>query len=326
MKISESAEFEILNALGQDLPGFVTATRTIDVPTHIVRFFGRDADIVAIEPPGTTLEKFSLAGVQLKFSVIRDARSRYTLTIAGATGVTIVKLPHPTFPLLPENDFSSMHLARMVGVDTPNFWLDDMSKLDIPGLDELKGSFFAIERFDRTESSRVHIEDFAQVFGVRARDEYKGVSYDQLLAVIAHRTRDGERDVREAVRRLVVNILLGNGDAHLKNFSLVYRDPTKPDLAPAYDVVSTVQYMPDDTTMALSLAGEKDVANLRLAHFEKVARRIDFPRPQRLANEARDTIQMAKKLWPAELANLPISDRYRTSILERLTHLPIARE
>lgn len=73
--------------------------------------------------------------------------------------------------------------------------------------------------------------------------------------------------MRQAVRRLVVNILLGNGDAHLKNFSLIYRDPKKPDLAPAYDIVSTIQYMPGDTTP------RKDI-NL-IVHRLAAARRHD---------------------------------------------------
>lgn len=60
----------------------------------------------------------------------------------------------------------------------------------------------------------------------------------------------------EFIRRLVVNILVGNGDAHLKNWWVSYRDKVTPRLSPAYDLVSTIQYVQNDS-LALNLGGEK---------------------------------------------------------------------
>ena len=58
-------------------------------------------------------------------------------------------------------------------------------------------------------------------------------------------------------RRLVFNVLMGNGDAHIKNWSLIYDNPLRPRLAPAYDLVSTVAYTTHDTSIALNMAGVK---------------------------------------------------------------------
>src|SRR5205085_2078009 len=138
------------------------------------------------------------------------------------------------------NEYTSMTLARLAGVDTPDFWMDDISALDIEGLTGLEGQVFAIRRFDRTPD-RVHIEDFAQVLSLRPEQKYGHTNYDTLANVLLNQTGAGVGNLRRFVRRLVVNILIGNGDAHVKNFSLIYPDGRTPELAPAYDVVSTIQ-------------------------------------------------------------------------------------
>ncbi|NJS37066.1 MAG: HipA domain-containing protein [Brachymonas sp.] len=84
--------------------------------------------------------------------------------------------------------------------------------------------FLSVKRFDRdapsehagfTRAGRLHMEDFCQVLSMPAQQKYEG-SYLQIMAVLAGLGRDA--DVEELVRRLVVNELLGNFDAHLKNF------------------------------------------------------------------------------------------------------------
>jgi serine/threonine-protein kinase HipA len=84
----------------------------------------------------------------------------------------------------------------------------------------------------------------------------------------------GLNDLKEMARRLALNVLLGNGDAHLKNWSLIYDNPVQPRLAPAYDLVSTVAYTKHDTSIALNMGGIKDFTAITLGTFKKLFERI----------------------------------------------------
>ena len=91
----------------------------------------------------------------------------------------------------------------------------------------------------------MHIEDFAQVFGVYPEDKYRRASARNIGAVIGAECRGD--DIVEFIRRLTFNTLIGNADMHLKKWSLIYPDRRHAALAPAYDLVSTIAYLPDDS-------------------------------------------------------------------------------
>ncbi len=113
--------------------------------------------------------RFSLAGVQLKFSAINEAGGGLTIPAKGIGGSWIVKLPSREFDGVPENEFSMMTLARLIGMDVPALQLIDIDAIrNLPeGIDTLRGQALAIERFDRLPGAgAVHIEDFAQIFGI----------------------------------------------------------------------------------------------------------------------------------------------------------------
>lgn len=326
LKIHEDQEFDILAALGKDLPGAITAEMIERVPTGIRDFFGQESTTRVSLEIGKTPEKFSLSGVQLKFSVLKGSAERYTLAKENGVGSIIAKLPHPGRISLPENEFSSMTLAREVGVQTPKFWVEDIGVLEIPGIEGFVGNFYAIERFDRKGNTRIHMEDFGQVMNVRADRKYTETNYDTVAKIILAGTLAPLPSLYEFIRRLVVNILLGNGDAHLKNFTLLYLDSKRPVLSPAYDVVSTIQYMPSDTTMALNMAGEKESMKIGLEHFLKMGEKIGFPNPKALAKQAHGTVVEAIHKWPSLIEALPYDDSHKRVLLERLKNLPIVKE
>src|SRR6185369_11430089 len=175
----------------------------------------------------------------------------------GAGGDWIVKLPSTRLPGVSENEFSMMSLARSVGIEVPDTRL--LALDEIEGLPEdigrLQGAAYAVARFDRPgEGGRLHIEDFAQVFGVFPEAKYERASYRNIAQVLWRET--GEDGLSEFVRRLVFSALIGNADMHLKNWSLIYRDGRTPSLSPAYDLVSTMAYLPDDKA-ALKVARSK---------------------------------------------------------------------
>ena len=150
-----------------------------------------------------------------------------------------------------------MTLARKIGMNVPALELIDIA--DIDGLSKdvasMKGRALSIERFDRlSDGGSVHIEDFAQIFGVYPKDKYKKASMFNIASVIV--TESDDADIREFVQRLVFNTLIGNADMHIKNWSVYYPDRRIARLAPAYDFVSTIAYLPD-TEAALTVGRSK---------------------------------------------------------------------
>jgi serine/threonine-protein kinase HipA len=87
------------------------------------------------------------------------------------------------------------------------------------------------------------MEDFAQVFGLFAADKYEKRSYANIASVLA--AEIGQSAVIDFMRRLTFSIMIGNADMHLKNWSLLYPDGRHPQLAPAYDYVCTIPYLPN---------------------------------------------------------------------------------
>jgi serine/threonine-protein kinase HipA len=170
-----------------------------------------------------------------------------TIPAEGVGGSWIVKLPAREFAGVPENEFSMMTLARHVGIDVPPLELVSIDAIhNMPeGVGALEGQALAIKRFDRLQDgSAVHVEDFAQIFRVHPEDKYEKASARNIAQVIA--AEGTEDDIAEFIRRLTFNTLIGNADMHLKNWSMIYPDRRRAALAPAYDFVSTIAYLPDD--------------------------------------------------------------------------------
>jgi serine/threonine-protein kinase HipA len=264
---------------------------------------------------------FSLAGVQLKFSAIKAATGGLTIPADGAGGSWIVKLPSVTHEGVPENEYAMMELARRVGIDVPAAALVPIKDIgDLPEGIEIKGrDAYVIKRFDRSsDGERIHIEDFAQIFGVYPDDKYKSANYENIASVIW--AEIGEAGIAEYVRRLVFNGLIGNGDMHLKNWSLIYPDRRKAALAPAYDFVSTIPYIKGDR-MGLNLAGSKEFSSLTNAQFERFAAKARLP-TRLVLDTVKDTVQAFAAVWD-DARDLPIAKPVKSVIEAHLRELPI---
>jgi serine/threonine-protein kinase HipA len=148
-----------------------------------------------------------------------------------------------------------------------------------------------------TRGRRVHQEDFAQVANVRRAHRYGQLSHTRLALIV--RQVAGEDDFDEVIRRTAFNIIIGNGDAHLKNWSLQYPDGIRARLSPAYDLVATVAFIPTDT-LALRLSRENRFEAIERRHFERLAEKVGVP-PDRVTEIVRNTIQRALSTWPTDL-------------------------
>jgi len=261
------SDYELLCRLGQDLPG--------DVTVHAERFPVSDydeADVVGLKPDHPL--RPSIAGVQLKFSF---SSNRLTFPASGKRAWWIAKLPDRSLPMLPKNEYATMQWLHAAGLDVPLPRLVEAGTVpDLPeGLVEAEESVYLIPRFDRNEHGRVHVEDFAQIADVPPQFKYRepGVTYDSLGLTIKRLT--GDVGFAEYVRRLAAMVIVGNTDAHLKNWSIIYPDGRTPALAPVYDfhsltVYSRYRHMP----LALRFAGEEMVNLITISHFEKMAETV----------------------------------------------------
>lgn len=306
--------YPLLLALGEDLPGAVVVRSDDD---HVPD----DRSEPGPEYGGRLA--FSLAGVQLKFSMARQGR-RFTLPMSGVGGRWIVKLPDRAFRDVPANEFATMRWAAATGLDVPDVEL--LAGADLDGVPESlvapEEQVYAVRRFDRTDAGRVHIEDLAQVREVRPSKKYDGTSYDAIGRVVVALT--GEEGFTEYVRRLVFIVLTGNGDAHLKNWSLIYPDGRTPRLAPAYDLLSVTVYEQfSEDRMAFRIGGERSFAALRRDHFRRLADSAGTD-PDDVVALVDGTVEAMRAAWPP-VRDDPSTPGFLARYLdERLGTLPLA--
>ncbi|MEH3075756.1 MAG: HipA domain-containing protein [Quadrisphaera sp.] len=241
----------------------------------------------------------------MKLSLVA-AGDRLVLPLGGVRGDWIVKFPDAALPHLPVVEHLTMQVARRVGIEVPSIKLLHRDEVpETPSTLWAAGEelAFGIERFDRApDRTSIHIEDFAQVRGVWPSQKYDG-RYE-VLAALTHRGHDWD-SLRELVRRLIFNVLVDNSDAHLKNFSLIYRDPRRPVLAPAYDIVSVAPYDGYGGEMALSLGGNRRPARMRVADFGRLARGTDVS-AEELVDVAALVVRSVEEAWEAALDEHPV--------------------
>ena len=312
-------EFFLLHALGADLPGAVTVMPTDAEAAEGDRVRADHDDRGQDE--GRAL-RFSLAGVQLKFSAIMGAAGGLTVPANGIGGSWIVKLPSARFQSVPENEFVMMELARRIGIPVPRIRLVPVR--EIAGLPSdagaMEGNALAVERFDRLPvGGRAHIEDFAQVFGMFPERKYERRSYADIAAVLW--SEAGEEAVNDFMRRLVFSVLIGNADMHLKNWSIVYPDSRVPVLSPAYDLVATLPHLPNDR-LALAFGGGKGFDGIDPGRVRRFADRAGLA-VNPLWRIVEETIERTVGAWRAHDARDLLPRDIRASIerhLERVAN------
>jgi serine/threonine-protein kinase HipA len=305
--------------LGEDLPGAVIVRRVEDAVDGQDE---RDDDLrAAASAPADDALRFSLAGAQLKFSVLYRTGTRGpTIPVDGRGGDWIAKLPAETYANVPANEYEMVLWAGRAGITVPE--VDLVTVAEVEGLPiqlDPERRVFLSRRFDRPEpGARIHQEDFAQIANVRPSARYGTLSYTSIAKIV--RAVAGEADFDEVIRRLAFHVLIGNGDAHLKNWSLVYPDGVRARLSPAYDLVATVTYIPADK-LGLKLSRENRFDHLRVQHFERLADHAGVPR-DRVVGLARSTIQRAMASWPES----SLDPHRLASLRDHVQRLPLLRD
>lgn len=281
--LKSAQEFALMAVLGADLSGAVVI-QPMDSPK------------AGSQPAHPGVLRFSLAGVQLKFPAILETSGGLNIPPQGIFGNWIVKLPSSQFPAISENEFVMLELARAIGIPVPATRLVPVAEIGgLPSdLARVPGQALAVQRFDRTDSGeRIHMEDFAQVFGHLPEDKSKGRGCANIAAVIrAEVAGDATTDF---LRRLVFSVLIGNGDMHLKNWALLYPDGRVPTLAPAYDYLSTLPYLREDQ-LALSFGGSRSTDGITIDQARRFADRAGLPMAPSW-DTVRTTAELTARAW-----------------------------
>lgn len=320
--VNPKREFFLLWVLGRDLPGAVT-TNPADGEAWPPAKGDKAESRAQNEERRKNALRFSLAGVQLKFSAVKDATGGLTIPAEGVGGSWIVKLPSAKYNGVPENEYAMMNIARAIGIDIPEVQLIGPGGIDrLPdGIDSLKGNALAVRRFDRTPEGPIHIEDFAQVFGIYPDDKYEKASYRNIAAVIAAET--GNTGTAEFIRRIVFNALIGNADMHLKNWSLIYPDRRQAALAPGYDFVSTIHYIPDDNA-SLTFGRTKKFGEFTKDELAYMAGKARLPE-KLVLDTAAETVEAFHEVWRREKNNLPLTKDMIGTVEKQIQVVPIAK-
>lgn len=257
--VSAMRPMELIRVLGKDCAGDVVVLEegdSYDLPEEAAYVPLPSAlEEIARYPYGAISRlraeyRLSLAGGQEKIALFHDDRAPLSegwfAPLAGAPSSHIIK-PQATdrFPFLALNEFICMEAARAMGFDVPDTAL-------VPGEHPL----FVVRRYDRESAEesgdgapqmlrRVHQEDFCQAIGLTSGEKYETQkthhARDMAAILVGYAARPIEA-LGELFRRIALNYLIGNCDAHLKNYSLFLREGAAVSLAPVYDVVCTTIY------------------------------------------------------------------------------------
>jgi serine/threonine-protein kinase HipA len=325
--------FGILAAAGEDLPGAVQVLpANLDKLTATARAFGvtGGADNLEICVPEEAAEgAASLSGFQDKIALshARDGK-RYGLPVKGTLSDLIAKLPLAHDDSQVMNEYACMQLAALAGVNVAQCRPVPMRQMGGHAeLVEVLGEstrFLAVDRFDRGPSSAVHMEDGCQLLRLMPAQKYAGRDYFVRLVQVLNRfSTRGIEDVRQFFIRQTVNTLIGNSDAHLKNFSVLYHNGIMPELSPAYDIVC-VAALPGFQGFGTNVAIDKLQRQETLETYMAVAKSAGIA--DRIAKAAvKQTVALAKERWPNALREMEVPEAVRTEITNRLASLPLAK-
>jgi serine/threonine-protein kinase HipA len=316
-------ELAILVALAEDLPGAVRVANASEQMTASTEA------TYTVDPRNTQADtlriRFSLAGVQLKFSVLRRHNGTVTLPAKGLGGDWIVKLPDRQFPGVPTNEHAMMTWARLAGMNVPEVALvsaDELENID-RSLFVRPEPAYLVRRFDRSANGgRIHMEDMAQVFDLYPGDKYSRYHYHHLAKVV--KAVAGLNGLDELLRRIVFMVASGNSDMHHKNWSLLYPDGIHAQLAPAYDLVATVVYSEVSDELALKLAQSKRWEDVRLASFDFLADEIKADRSH-VKHVVEETIDALVRTRAEAAANSDLIDADWAKIEQHWNRVPLLK-
>lgn len=322
-------EFELLAAAGHDLMG---ALEVEPMPPQAgvpdtVRYWHTTQGLDVLEPGFVEFpvaDAASLPGVVTKFSAVHNGR-RYTIHRQGRAGSTILKLPTSRHPDLVVNEYMGYQLCEALGLHCARASILNRAEAELPEQVPFD-TILAVARFDHLPGGeRVHMEEFNQVLGYAPRQKYgrnHGTEplrdWATMLRVLNRLSPEPVQDTREFLARMLAFMLMGNTDAHLKNWALVYPDGRHPRLAPVYDPVCVAAFFANAPPgqYAINRAIDERLRRIDWNGLRALMQAGGLLRIPRHISLLRDLLRQAQALWPALLKNAPTN--MAGAITERL--------
>jgi serine/threonine-protein kinase HipA len=252
----------------------------------------------------------SLGGVQSKILLSRDG-GRWYWPAGGAASTHIIK-PDPLDSPIPDllaAEHWALDLARAAGLAAARATMDRFGTRDA----------LVVERYDRTtDHRRIHQEDFTQVLGLASAAKYDQSTavpsrLAQVAAVAAPHTRTPASFKADLLKAVAFNVLIGNGDAHSKNYSVLIRETGEVMLAPLYDAAPTLLLYARSSNAGHSVAGQARLNYITLDHLVREAAGwgVDAEVARSTVSEVFTAAAEAQVPAPETLGHLPalIADR-----------------
>jgi serine/threonine-protein kinase HipA len=288
LRLSEEDGFGLLEALGAECAGAVAVLSPGRTPAppgggriHVLE----DEELVRLvddlprnplgidaRPEGVRL---SLGGVQHKLVLARLSGAQFGQPLDGAPSTCLLKPEFGRYEELVPNEMFCMKVAISAGLTVPTTEIIQIGS----------HRCLYVERFDRIRNDRgqivrLHQEDMCQAMGIVPAAKYEENGGPSIAGVVEllRRLRGPymARDINDFVHAVLVNQLLGNSDAHGKNFALLYEPGSGVRLAPLYDIVSTAVYPEVTERMAMAIGGIDDPEQVDPAAWSRLAEECSF--------------------------------------------------
>ncbi len=329
LRVSPADGFALLAEIGRDCAGAIVVVpegEAIQSGVGDVAWLSDEGLAELVErlpsrPLGVTREggrmRLSLAGVQRKLTLIRSGSGQFGEPRADAPSTHLIKPQYDEeYPDLAYNEMFCMRVARCAGLPVAETELKRIAGRPC----------LVSRRFDRssdgTTITRLHQEDLCQALGIPSNLKYQKVSgpgFSHLCRLLREMGRGA--DVEVSVRAATCNFVLGNSDAHGKNFAILFAEPGR-QLAPLYDLVCTAVYGLD-TTMAMSIGDAYEPADVTLADWTDMSFDCDLQAGPFLAL-VRETAERVREC-AVSVAQLARAEGWHAPVIDEIVEVARGR-
>lgn len=321
-KISPNNSFALLQAIGHDCAGAISC-HTLEDPILAVHSLPIKGRIIPEDelykhikelprkPLFMDVEglKLSLAGVQDKAAICL-IDNQIAIPEDGSPTTHILKPSSPNFPGMAENEYFVMKLAKRIGLLVP--------KVELRKINDI--TFLLVQRYDRKVKNnyieRIHQEDFCQALGILSSKKYQnegGPGFEECFSLL-NTTTQPAIDRNRLISGIIFNYLLGNMDAHGKNFSLLHHTDSHIRLTPFYDLICTRVYGELNSKMAMKIGSKYDANEVFPRHWKLLSEKIKYNFIalthviEELGNQIKQAMILEKKALQMEGTNHRIID------------------
>lgn len=286
MQVSENDYLSILAGLGKECMGAlqiyedgekVDKAKYQELSLEEVHELAREGATKTAEI--VTASHLSLTGASGKVGLYYDKKKdKWYLPLGSAASSHIVKQSHVRYKAIVANEQLSLRTAEKLGIEIPESFIIKLGSF----ADE--DVLFATKRYDRYDLEgekrlgRLHQEDFSQILSIPSEEKYEMPGQHYMADMFSVLRKNSERPIEDVQKMwdiITYHFLIGNTDGHIKNFSMLYSPDLKTkQLAPAYDIVSTVIYSGIRKNMSFSIGGEYAFEKIKRINFEKAANEI----------------------------------------------------